>query len=117
MAGTPEVQKPAQPEPQETNREAEFIVPETLQQRTGVQVVQKNFKAQVTGDGGQSPAQTPPAQVVTIQPPADDSALKSWSKGSVTSAKTWLGGFWIRIIKKAMYLGWRILGRGKQNAA
>jgi hypothetical protein len=117
MAGTPEVQKPVQPEPQETNREADFVVPETLQQRTGVQVVQKNFNAQATGNSGQPPSQTPPAQVVTIQPPADDSNLKSWSKGPVTSAKTWLGGFWIRIIKKAMYLGWRILRREKQNAA
>jgi len=109
MAGTPEILKPEQPQIQEV-KEAEFIVPETLNQ-SGVKVVQKNFTAQIKDDKGQPLIQTPPAQVITIQPPADDTTLTGWSKGSITSSLTWLGMFWIRVIKKALYFGWRILGK------
>lgn len=109
MAGTPEIPKPEQPQIQEV-KEAEFIVPETLNQ-SGVKVVQKNFTAQVKNDQGQPLIQTPPTQVVTIQPPADDTTLSGWSKGSISSSLTWLGMFWIRVIKKALYFGWHILGK------
>ena len=109
MAGTPEILKPEQPQIQEV-KEAEFIVPETLNQ-SGGKVVQKNFTAQVKNDQGQPLIQTPPAQVITIQPPADDTTLTTWSKGSITSSLTWLGAYWIRVIKKALYFGWRILGK------
>lgn len=116
MPATPEVPKPGQPEIQEINKEAEFIVPETLRQATGVQVVQKNFNAQVKDDHGTPLIQTPPTQVITIQPPADDATLSGWSKGSANSSLTWLGIFWIRIIKKALFFGWKILGKEKTNA-
>ena len=107
MAATPEILRP-EPQVQEVNKEAEFIVPETLSQ-SGVKVVQKNFTAQVKGDNGQPLIQTPPTQVITVQPPADDTTLSTWSKGSITSSLTWLGAFWIRVIKKALYFGWRVL--------
>jgi len=115
MPATPEIPKPQQPEIQEINKEAEFIVPETLQQKTGVQVVQKNFKTQIKDDRGKPLVQTPPTQVITIQPPADDTTLTTWSKGSTDSTQTWLGAFWIRIVKKALLLGWKILGKEKTN--
>ena len=114
MPATPEIQKPEIPQVRETQEE--FIVPETLQQSTGVQVVQKNFRPQVKDDHGQPFIQTPPTQVVTVQPPADGTTLVSWSRGSTTSSQTWLGMFWIRIIKKAIALGWRIIGKEKTNA-
>ena len=95
---------------QEVNKEAEFIVPETLSQ-SGVKVVQKNFTAQIKGDKGQPLIQTPPAQVITIQPPADSPTLTTWSKGSIASSLTWLGMFWIRVIKKAIHFGWRVVGK------
>jgi hypothetical protein len=110
MAATPEVIKPEVPEVQE--RQEQFIVPEKLQQAVpGMKVVQKNFTAQVKGDKGQPLIQTPPTQVITVQPPADSTTLTNWSKGSVTSSLTWLGAFWIRVIKKALYFGWRVIGR------
>jgi len=112
MAGTPEVLKPEQPQAQEI-KEADFIIPEKLQQSTGVQVVQKNFTAQVKNDKGQPLIQTPPTQVITVQPPADSTTLTGWSKGSVASSLTWLGMFWIRVIKKALYFGWRVMGGEK----
>jgi len=110
MATTPEILKP---EGKITERPEEFIVPETLQQATGVKVVQKTFKAQVTDDRGKPIIQTPPAQVITVQPPADTTSLTTWSKGSVSSSITWLGAFWLRIIKKALHFGWKIIGGGQ----
>jgi len=111
MAATPEIPKP-EPQAQEINKEAEFIVPETLRQ-SGVKVVQKTFKAQVKSDTGQPLIQTPPTQVITVQPPADNPTLVTWSKGSITSSLTWLGAFWIRVIKKALHFGWQVLGKSQ----
>jgi hypothetical protein len=108
MASTPEIPRP-EAQIQEV-KEAEFIVPETLQQ-SGVKVVQKNFTAQVKGDKGQPLIQTPPAQVITVTPPTDDTTLTGWSKGPISSSLSWLGMFWIRVIKKALHFGWRIMGK------
>jgi hypothetical protein len=114
MAGTPEIPT-TKPEIEEVNKEAEFIVPETLKS-TGVQVVKKTFNAQVKNDKGQPIIQTPPTQVITVQPPGDSATLTSWSKGSVSSSLTWLGAFWIRVIKKAIHFGWRVIGK-EQNVS
>ena len=108
MASTPEIPRP-EAQVQEV-KEAEFIVPETLRQ-SGVKVVQKNFTAQVKGDKGQPLIQTPPTQVITVAPPADTASLTSWSKGSIGSSLSWLGMFWIRVIKKALHFGWRVIGK------
>ncbi len=109
MAATPEIRRPEESQVQDI-KEAEFIVPEDLRQ-SGVKVVQKNFTAQVKSDNGQPLIQTPPKQVTTIQPPGDDATLKNWSKGSVSSSLTWLGAFWMRVIKKALHFGWRVIGK------
>lgn len=112
MAATPETLKPEVPQVQE--RQEEFIVPETLQS-SGVQVVQKNFKAQVKDDKGVPVIQTPPTQVITtVQPPSDQVTLTQQSKGDTTSSATWLAAFWVRIIKKALHFGWQIVS-GSQN--
>jgi hypothetical protein len=108
MAATPEIARGDATQVQE--RSEEFIVPETLQQSTGVKVVQKNFTAQVKDDGGKPLIQTPPTQVIAITPPAGSTLLTSWSKGNISSSLTWLGAFWLRIIKKAMHFGWKVTG-------
>jgi hypothetical protein len=86
--------------------------PETIQMNsTGVQVVQKNFTSQVTDDKGSPIIQTPPTQVVTsIAPPSDTPTLTTQSKGKITESATWLAAFWLRIIKKAIFFGWKIVG-------
>lgn len=108
MAGTPEV---PQPEARITERPEEF--PETIQQIQGAKPVQKTFKAQVISDKGTPLIQTPPAQVITIQPPGDTTSLETQAKGDTTSSMTWLAAFWLRIIKKAIHFGWQILGQNK----
>jgi len=114
MPATPEILRPEVPEVSE--RQEEFIIPETLQQSTGVQVVQKNFKSQIKDDQGQPLIQTPPTQVIEVSPPADAETLKDWTKGPIDSSQTWLGAFWLKIFKKAMLFGWKILGK-EPNAA
>ncbi len=106
MPATPEIPRPEVPQIQE--RKEEFVVPETLQ-GAGIKVVQKQFKAQISDGSGKPIIQTPPAQVITVQPPADSPILTAWSKGNTSSALTWLGAFWLRILKKAMHFGWKIL--------
>lgn len=106
MAATPEVLKP---EAGIKEKAEEFIVPETLQQATGIKVIQKTFTAQVKGDKGQPLIQATPTQVISVTPPANDTTLTSWSKGPITSSISWLGMFWLRIIKKAAFFGWRVI--------
>ena len=113
MAATPEIVRGEIPAVQE--RSEEFVVPETLQQQTGVKVVQKNFKAQVKSDTGTPLIQTPPAQVIAVTPPTNQTVLATWAKGDITSSLTWLGAFWLRVIKKAIHFGWKVMGGGIQT--
>lgn len=113
MAATPEILRPEAPAV--TERQEEFVVPETLS-GSGVKVVPKNFQAQVKNNKGTPIIQTPPAQVITtVQPPGDVVTLTQTAKGNTTSSATWLAAFWLRIIKKAMHFGWKIVG--KEGAA
>lgn len=105
MAATPEIPHPEVPQVQE--RKEEFVVPETLQ-ASGVKVVQKTFKAQVNDGKGKPIISTPPTTVITVTPPADPATLTTWTKGSIDSPLTWLGVFWLRIIKKALHFGWKV---------
>jgi len=113
MPAIPEIehQETGITEPQE-----ELVIPETLQQPTGVRVVQKNFKLQVTDDQGRQVIQTPPVNVIQVNPPESEKTLEEWTKGPVESTKTWLGMFWKRVIKKAISLGWRIVWKEEKNA-
>lgn len=113
MATTPEILKPEAPEI--TERQEEFIVPETLQQ-AGVKVVQKTFKAQVMDDKGKPIIQTPPTQVITVSLPSDQVTLAKQAKGSPSLSLTWLAAFWLRIIKKALHFGWKLVGK-EQNVS
>jgi hypothetical protein len=106
MATSPEFAPKEVPQIQE--RQEEFIVNENLQ-TSGVKVVQKNFKSQITNNSGQPVVTTPPTQVVSVTPPYDDTTLLAQSKGDVSSSLTWLAGFWLRVIKKAMHFGWQIV--------
>jgi hypothetical protein len=105
---TPEVSSPEIPQIKEVNTEAEMPASEELH-NTGSQVVLKNFNAKIKDDKGQPLIQTPPTQVITVQPPYDDTTLTKQSKGSITSSLTWLSAFWIRVTKKALYLGWKVV--------
>lgn len=89
------------------------VVPETAEiprevEQGGTKSIPTQVTAQVTDDTGQSMMQTPTTQTTTIQLPADDDDINSWTKGSMTDSITWLGIFWKRMIKKAKHFGWKI---------
>jgi hypothetical protein len=108
MAGSPETLRPEVPVV--TEHAEEFVVPETLQ-NSGIKYVPKTFKAQTKDDKGQPVIQTPPAQVITtVQPPSDTQTLTKESKGNITSSATWLAAFWLRVVKKALHFGWKVVG-------
>lgn len=100
----------------EHDSNAEFVVDETLKS-TGVQTVQKTFKSQVADDSGKPIIQVPTTKVISVSPPADSITLGEMAKGDTTDSRTWLGRFWIRILEKALYFGWRIIGKGESNAS
>lgn len=92
---------------------AEEFPAETIQQIQGAKVVQKHFTAQVRDDSGTPLIQTPPAQVITsVTPPADPATLVQQSKGDTTDTSTWNAALWLRIIKKALHFGWKLVGFG-----
>lgn len=81
-------------------------------EKAGVSVRPSQPNFQVKGDNGQTLVQTPSTQSISIQVPSDDATLTAWAtKGSTSDAITWLAAFWLRLIKKALHFGWRILGR------
>lgn len=80
-------------------------------EREGVTPAQTQVTAQVTDDSGQGLIQTPATQVVTIQIPAAQDQLEDWSHGSPASSLTWFATFWLRMIRKAIHFGWRIITR------
>ena len=85
-------------------------------EKGGVIKKQDDFSAQVTDDKGRPLIQTPQTQSVTVQIPANQSQLDTWAKGSPDNALTWFAVFWIRIIKKALHFGWRMIqGRKVKN--
>ena len=93
----------------------EEVSPLTIERKEIATPVPTQFKKQVISDTGQPLIQSPATKVVTIQLPADSVQLTSLAKGSVGDAITWLAAFWLRMIKKALHFGWRILG-GSNNA-
>jgi hypothetical protein len=84
-------------------------IPEDIEKKEGVQPRPTQFTAQVRDDQGHPLFQTPQTKTVSIQLPSDQTTLASWAKGPVVDSLTWLGKFWLRIVKKATHFGWRLV--------
>ena len=65
----------------------------------------------VADDTGVQDDQVQASQGVSIQIPTSQDQLEDWSHGAPTNALTWFAAFWLRLIKKALHFGWRIIGR------
>ena len=117
-------------EPERKDQELQPQVPEGVEQReeelpketqvlvqeVGGQTVPSQVTAQVVDDTGKQLIQTPATQVVTITIPTSQQQLDDWSKGSPSESLTWFAFFWLRLIKKAIHFGWRIVtGGGNPN--
>jgi hypothetical protein len=92
------------------------VVDETLK-NTGVQTVQKTFKSQISDDKGAPIIQTPATKVITVSPPSDSVTLGQQAKGDTSNSLTWLAAFWLRILKKALHFGWKIIGKEVPNVS
>lgn len=100
----PEVQHyPEQPEiPAHIERAGVQSVPQhpaSLQDPSTGQVVAQNTNMQ------------PPVQV-----PADPATIHGWASGSPSNSLTWLGMFWERVIKRAVFFGKQIVIGNSSNA-
>lgn len=100
----PEKEKTQVPEGVEPRPEVPEIPKEI--ERAGVTTTPTSFTAQVTDNKGQNVIQP---TTTTLQVPADTATLTSWSKGGITSSLTWFAAFWLRMIKKAVHFGVRII--------
>lgn len=47
--------------------------------------------------------------VVSITVPATPQQLEDWAKGSPDNSLTWMAFYWIRMIKKALMHGYRVM--------
>ncbi|OGM11775.1 hypothetical protein A2Z22_04365 [Candidatus Woesebacteria bacterium RBG_16_34_12] len=90
-------------------RPEDVSIPEHIEKKEGIVPRQAQFTAQVTDDQGQPLIQTPQAKTITIQLPADQVQLAALAKGSPSKALTWFAQFWLRLIKKAIHFGWKIV--------
>ena len=92
---------------EEVPKETQLLV-----QEVGGRVVPSQITAQVVDNTGQQMMQSPATQVVTITIPASQQQIADWTKGSPSDSLTWLATFWIRLIKKAIHFGWRVIMKG-----
>ncbi len=115
MTTTPEIEKP----PVQPQEGVVKEIPETPEvpshlQEQGVTVRPTQITAQVHDDKGVPLIQTPATQTITITIPTTQQQLADWSKGSPSDSLTWLAMFWLRMLKKALHYGWRIITKGGQ---
>ncbi len=95
-----------------TERADEFELPSHLED-TGIKTVETAVKARVK-DKGQHLIQTPATKQVTINIPTGQTTISTWAKGKTANSLTWLGTYWLRMIKKAKHFGWKVIGgKGK----
>lgn len=92
----------------------EEATPLEIERKEVITPVPAQFAKQVKSDDGQVLTQSQLSKTVTITLPADQTKLAELAKGSVGDSITWFAGFWLRMIKKAIHFGWRILGKNQK---
>jgi len=83
--------------------------PLTIEKKEVATPIPIQFKAQVKSDKGQPLIQTAGTKVVSITLPKSQLELVQLAKGSISDSLTWFAAFWLRMIKKAIHFGWRLL--------
>jgi hypothetical protein len=89
-------------------------IPEYIE-KAGVSPIPTQFKP-VKSDDGKILTPTSATDDVVIKIPATPEELTPLSKGSFLNSITWWATFWLRMIKKAIHFGWKIvMGRRSQT--
>ena len=110
---TPEVKQPAeQQSPQAIIKEQETLKELPSVEEKATTVIPGQIAAQVGSQSAQPASSTPAAPTITITIPASPQQLEDWSKGSPEDSITWFAFYWIRMIKKAFFYGWRVITGG-----
>jgi len=65
-------------------------------------------------DLDQATSQSSPSSV-SVTVPGTQTQLQDLAKGSPVNAVTWLANFWLRIIKKAVHFGWKIITKQSKS--
>ena len=87
-----------------------------IERKEVVTPVPSQFKAQVTDDSGNKVISTPQTTKVDIViPEIDKATLEVKIKGDTRESSVWSAGYWLRLFKKAVYFGWKVLFDGKVN--
>lgn len=84
--------------------------PLTIERKEVVTPVPTQFKAQVTDDNGSPIISTPQTEKADIVIPAvSKEVLEEKEKGNTEEGSVWSAAYWIRIFKKTVYFGWKVL--------
>jgi hypothetical protein len=85
--------------------------PLNIERKEVVAPVPTQFKAQVTDDKGNKLIITPEEKKVDIIiPEVNKETLEVKIKdGNVEDSSVWSAGYWLRIFKKAIYFGWKVV--------
>ncbi len=88
----------------------EEATPLTIERKEVVTPIPSQFKAQVTDDNGNPIISTPQTQKADIIiPELSKEVLEDRAKGNIEESSVWSAAYWIRIFKKAVYFGWKVL--------
>ena len=89
--------------------------PLNIERKEVVTPVASQFKAQVTDDKGNpiiSTPQTTKADIVI--PELNKETLEVEVKGDMENSSVWSASYWLRLFKKAIFFGWKVLFEKKQ---
>ncbi|MEK7472538.1 MAG: hypothetical protein AAB625_00715 [Patescibacteria group bacterium] len=90
--------------------------PLNIERKEVVAPVPTQFKAQVTDSEGNKLITTPDEKKVDIIiPEINKETLEVKIKGDTEDSSVWSASYWLRIFKKAVYFGWKILFDAKQK--
>lgn len=84
-------------------------IPKHIEAHEGVQVVsqQPSATAIIVDPAQNQSKQTDDSVVISL--PSDQQTLQQQvKKGNIKDALTWMAVFWLRMVKKATYFGWRV---------
>lgn len=82
-----------------------------IERKEVVTPVPTQFKAQVTDDQGNPIISTPQTIKADITiPEVNKEALEARIKdGNIEDSSVWSAGYWLRLFKKAVYFGWKVV--------
>ena len=82
----------------------------TIERKEVVSPVPTQVKAQVTDDNGNKILTTPEEQKVDIIiPEVDRENLEVRIKADTETPSVWSASYWLRILKKSIYFGWKYM--------